>query len=238
MNHPASADFPLRSVKPELTRRQTAFLLGGLLFSACPICTASAARGIGCNLSRQAKQGMPNLIVGSASPDDLGSEISLLNTRFRVRPYFAFYDDSDDPNAYASPDLYDENFPDGTVLFGKNLRASLEGNSHGRLITASILAHEWAHIKQYQKKKIREWVVQDELSADFLAGWYFRQTGRSDADLKIVESSFGGLGDTEYTNPEHHGTPRQRGGTFRLGTSVKNLSSVEDALRASYVGAL
>ena len=138
----------------------------------------------------------------------------------------------------------------GAVLLGVNLikdlltRPGASTQLSNAWSIAAVLAHEWAHIAQFNTGVWArdERVVGMELMADAISGWYLakklqmlgrtlgpvyvQQTGASDqsAAARAVYS----LGDTNFTSRDHHGTHEQRlhafvtghnmgmqGGTFR-----------------------
>lgn len=76
-----------------------------------------------------------------------------------------------------------------------------------------------------------------ELHADFLSGFYMR--GKQDGslaadDYKGYADAFFGLGDYEFTNTEHHGTPQERYLALKAGFNLRARNesmSVPDAAR-------
>jgi hypothetical protein len=148
----------------------------------------------------------------------LGMMLANLAGRFQVRPGFGFYDDSGSPNALA---LKESKFPDshGTVLFGlKMIEAGLRGKAHGDMFVMGICAHEFGHIVQffssYYTRLVGGHSTQKlvELHADFLSGYYIglRNVDYSIRELVDLGRSWEALGDSDYTNINHHGTAEER----------------------------
>ena len=86
----------------------------------------------------------------------------------------------------------------------------------GASIVRSILAHEWGHILQFKKNKIGDWTVQHELSADDMSGWYLSRLRETESNISRIKNAFFSLGDVDYTDKDHHGTPMQRAAMFDL----------------------
>lgn len=102
----------------------------------------------------------------------------------------------------------------GTIELGKSLLAFEYKQPSGNYIVMAIMAHEFAHLVQFQHPEIR-WTssAQQELHADFLAGWYIGQyikkysygsSERSNIPSAVM-LGFGQLGDEEYWSMNHHG---------------------------------
>jgi hypothetical protein len=108
----------------------------------------------------------------------LAQTLAKISQVFDVGPGFAYYDDYESANAYAT-DVPRLNGADGTVLFGQRLfQRVMDSNDHPDLGVATICAHEFGHILQY-KHKLDQKVGQDqptvkrvELQADFFAGYF------------------------------------------------------------------
>lgn len=87
----------------------------------------------------------------------------------------------------------------------------------------AILAHEFAHALQHQNGMFIYWKEgkQPELHADFLAGFYMGKNGLvSKHDLKSFVDEFFELGDYNYFDADHHGTPVERSCAFLEGYKV------------------
>ena len=147
----------------------------------------------------------------------IGTTLTRISGLFDVYPGFGFYEDEEEPNAFATPKTVIQGTK-GTVAFGYTLlRNSLRTNPSGISIMG-IIAHEFGHIVQYEQgienrlKKGQSTVRLSELHADFLAGFYAgrRKLNFSDMDTDGLGDTFLGIGDFNYKNPQHHGTPQER----------------------------
>ena len=162
-------------------------------------------------------------LLGSSGNKDLDRSINLelqhVSDCLNVLPSFGFYDDGEDLNAFA---LDETVIPQtqGTVIFGKNLLIE-ELNAHewGGLAIAGIMAHEFAHIYQYQSKfyqlltRGKDTDKQLELHADYLAGYYLglKRLKSGEIDIKAFFDSMYLKGDNDFNSADHHGTPEERG---------------------------
>jgi uncharacterized protein len=85
---------------------------------------------------------------------------------------------------------------------------------YGDAALAYILAHEYAHATQVAGGSRLRNITQIELQADCLAGYYmgmmsdFVTFDRQDIE-EIAEIAFR-VGDYEFNNRQHHGTPKER----------------------------
>src|SRR5215472_16171843 len=61
---------------------------------------------------------LPAAVLRSDQYVALQNIISHIFRDFQVRAEVYFYNDQGSPNAFATPDVYDPNFPDGSVMFG------------------------------------------------------------------------------------------------------------------------
>jgi uncharacterized protein len=84
---------------------------------------------------------------------------------------------------------------------------------YGDAALAYILAHEYAHAVQITSgTRIRN-ITQLELQADCLAGYYMGVMPDVTFDRQDIEEIAGiayQVGDYEYNNKQHHGTPKER----------------------------
>jgi hypothetical protein len=255
-----------------LTRRDMA--VGGLLTivwssTACT-CWAAAARTrhtFGCVLADDevaqflaTSTGQQMFATGSepviASSGDrefdyaLAQTLSRITDTFRVLPGFAYYDDFDGPNAYATTTVRMTK-ADGTVLFGQRyLKAALAQPEHPDVVVAAICAHEFGHILQYKlnlKKTIlagQQTVKRIELHADYLAGfyagtWKLRKPGYPAAVFATQQYS---AGDLQVNSPKHHGSPDERAAAVVRGFEVahRERRNLADAIQIgiNYVSTL
>ena len=85
----------------------------------------------------------------------------------------------------------------------------------GGAAVAGIAAHEGAHILQFFSPVGRLLARGDtartmELHADFLAGYYFGATGRTERSIDVFGESLFERGDYDFNSRDHHGTPDER----------------------------
>ena len=166
-----------------------------------------------------------------------------LRRLFGVSAELGFFDDGKEPNAFATP-LRRRGVvgTDGTVLLGLRLVAITarrnELNRRWKQRLTAIVAHEWAHILQHVRQYRTASYKAAELHADYLAGWFLGRTtppagGQAAKDEAMYRFFF--LGDTEYTNPTHHGTPMERVSAitsgFELAATVDKVDVAFDARR-------
>ncbi|API53048.1 hypothetical protein BMW22_16765 [Rhizobium leguminosarum] len=141
-----------------------------------------------------------------------------------VTPAFAFYDEE---NAQASPDINPRVAGTwGTVLFGRPLfRKEMEVQDKTGLTVIAIIAHEFAHIHQYALNLDKELlegqptVKRLELHADILAGFFLGARKREAPSLSMYSAGevFNRIGDSKFTDRNHHGTPLERVSASQFG---------------------
>jgi hypothetical protein len=149
----------------------------------------------------------------------LGRALLRLAEAFDVYPGFGFIDDSDGENAYAAREDRIAG-THGTVYFGLTLfRRTMARFDDGGMAVLAICAHEFAHIHQFWSgyhKELTETldgkVRLAELHADYLAGYFLarRKAEYTQLNIQGAGALIESLGDTEFSSPEHHGTPAQR----------------------------
>jgi predicted metalloprotease len=91
---------------------------------------------------------------------------------------------------------------------------------------------------QFKERYENDWGLRHELIADYLAGWYLTRTQGEQKDIALSASQFfSNLGDTDFANIDHHGTPRQRssmllqgGNMFEFGNRVPGNTPVDPQL--------
>ena len=162
-------------------------------------------------------------LMSSSGNKDLDRSINLelqhISDSLNVLPGFGFYDDSDELNAFALDETIIPNTR-GTVIFGKQLlMEELNAHEWGGLAIAGIMAHEFAHIYQYQSPFYRmltrgeDTDKQLELHADYLAGYYLglKRLRTGEIDIKAFFDSMYLKGDNDFNSADHHGTPEERG---------------------------
>lgn len=222
---------------------------GGLAACACP-CLARSAGAIespGCVLtdadgeklyphgtataSVQSFTGRDTIIARSGDRD---FDLALAQTLFKlskaldVSPGFAFYDDHDGFNAYATR-VVRLNGADGTVLFGEGfLRQLRRGKESPEVAVAAVCAHEFGHILQFKHKlaaRVRNGdstVKRTELQADFFSGYFagLRKKERPSYPAAVGALAQYNVGDNRVNSPQHHGTREERGAAFVRGYDV------------------
>ena len=178
--------------------------------------------------------GFYNSTGNSALDQAFSLEVQFLQNVFQVQPRFLFYDDSNSPGAFA--------YTQGVVTFGLNLMRNQfrQASFGGPLGIAAIMAHEYAHILQFQTgtPSNTDTTIHRELHADFMAGWYL--ANRSNY---LATDVLGGLltmhsiGDRQFYSLDHHGTPEERLIATAVGVTSENLSRKQAYSRGwEYVG--
>ena len=136
-----------------------------------------------------------------------------------MQPSLAFLDDRQSRNAFAiRQDIISGRSRHGAVAMGVHLiqeflQLRTPNPYTNALCIQAVLAHEWAHIAQYNFGVRASRTVYAELMADFIAGWYL---GYKDAffgyqsDPTAPMIAMASRGDTNFNSPEHHGTPQER----------------------------
>ena len=165
-------------------------------------------------------------------------ELKRVNHAFAINPGYRYFDDHGGGNALALQRTLIRNTR-GTILFGLRLVTSELGEEFGGAAVAGIAAHEGAHILQFFSHFIHRLAGDGtarsmELHADFLAGYYFGVTGRTDRSIDAFGSSLFAKGDYNYNDPGHHGTPDERLDAMHLG--YREASRGTSLMRAVEVG--
>jgi hypothetical protein len=160
----------------------------------------------------------------------LARTLAKISDLFGVLPGFAYYDEQDSVNAYAT-DYSRMAKADGTVLFGvrllKKLLAEFSNDSPDAAV-AAVCAHEFGHIVQYQKK-LTEIVGAGEtnarrieLQADYFAGYFAgaRKRERPEFPAAVFAQTQFNSGENMINHPDHHGTPDERAAAVIRGFEV------------------
>ena len=213
-------------------------VLAGLLGIGCiPRCACAQAGYFGCVISDQrlaATLGNDPMMFafdinkdayenGSGNKDfdrALAITLTKLSDSFDILPGFAFFHEGDEgANAFASRSRR-LGRADGSVVFGKVLlNLLMRSRDNPELRVAAVCAHEFAHIMQYRLSLENRLVGPDrrvkrlELHADFMAGYFagLRKKERPDFPAAVFAQTQFSFGDTQYNDPDHHGTPDERG---------------------------
>lgn len=151
------------------------------------------------------------------------SEIEHICGVFGLNPVdFAFYDDENQPNAWAKCGC-DHSNCSGTVRLGRNLlRKELTERYAGDYAVVGILAHEIAHVLQCRKGWSSNNEVR-ELHADFLAGYYMAvRSYYTYTNINSFAASLFEKGSYDIFRDDFHGTPEQRVQSMTLGALQAN----------------
>ena len=180
----------------------------------------------------------------------LAQTLSRLTDTFRVLPGFAYYDDFEQPNAYATSVVRMAK-ADGTVLFGqRKLKQLLAWPEHPDVAVTAVCAHEFGHILQY-KLNLKPIILAGqrttkrlELHADYLAGYYagFLKLKTPTYPAAVFATQKYSSGDWNVNSPTHHGTPNERAAAIVRGFEVayRERRNLSDAVRigVNYVSTL
>jgi hypothetical protein len=150
----------------------------------------------------------------------INAELFHLSERFKILPGFGFFDEGrpNQANAFATVETYVSG-TNGTVVFGKYLLGKeMASSDYGGLAVAGIMAHEFAHIFQFQTDYYQRLTQNQpthkllELHADYLAGYYLglKLAQEKEIDIKVFLDSLYAKGDTNFYSKTHHGTPIDR----------------------------
>jgi hypothetical protein len=162
---------------------------------------------------------------------------------FDVLPGFAFYDDRDGLNAYATPRVRMER-AHGTVLMGQRLlRRLMRQPEAPDACIAAVCAHEFGHILQYKQgldAKLnygQPTVKRVELHADFFAGYFagVRKRERPSFPAAVFAMTQFTFGDNMVSEPLHHGTAAERGAAVVQGfeAAYRDRLALGDAIERS-----
>jgi hypothetical protein len=164
----------------------------------------------------------------------LSKEGTYLEEIFAVKVKLQIFDDSNEPNAYATSESINPLSFDGTVYFGLQLLADELKEANGYASVNGILAHEYGHILQ-EKLDCKLEGAQRELHADFMAGFYMGKRGIYTADeIKQFSVSLFKKGDKHVWDASHHGTPKKR--LLTLLTGYFYASKTDSPSEAYYAG--
>lgn len=234
--------------------------LGLALAACCPTAVSANERTVrlkGALCARTIQLGTEMVTIDSSTGEkildsQLSMEASRLASVFEVRPGLVILKSPDRlaRNALAVQSNY---VPECggckyTVMLGKTrILSELQEVNHrgwGGITVAGIMAHEFAHIYQFNtqyRQRLRELddtVKPIELHADFLAGYHLGLKRRSGAPMDIGAWMDGAylLGDYDYNNEGHHGTPQERQRAVREGyrTGVEGHQPVSEAAKIGY----
>lgn len=111
-------------------------------------------------------------------------------------------------------------YQNGNIYFGEAIYN--DALKYGQIAPVMILAHEYAHQVQFRISgvpSVNENTARAvELESDGFAGYYLRRGYNASWEDAAPAFNFAyGIGDYNYNNPGHHGTPAQRRSACRLG---------------------
>ncbi len=163
-----------------------------------------------------------------------------------VSPGFAYYDDGNEHNAYATRQQR-LNGADGTVLFGRGMLSKIMARpEHPDVAISAVCAHEFGHILQF-KHSLEDKVLAGqptvkrlELQADYFAGYFAgkRKLEKPDYPAAVFAMTQESFGDNQLNHPGHHGTPDERAAAivqgFQAGKENKSLPAAIE-LSLNYV---
>lgn len=132
---------------------------------------------------------------------------------------FAFLNDCNSPNALANPN-------DKSILFGIGMAADLLNKFGSNIPLWQVMAHEWGHQVQFALGD--NWlnaatVAPKELEADMFSGFYIQNTKQGQVTQSDINASLNAafmLGDWNFNERNHHGTPNQRVAAVLAGSRV------------------
>lgn len=114
--------------------------------------------------------------------------------------------------------------PQGFILFGINLTIGTILDTGSELPLAGALAHEWAHQVQFEfgwSDDGEPTVRSTELEADAFSGYYMGLAKSwSGEEIDTYFQTLFDLGDYQFNDPMHHGTPEERVAAGALGLLV------------------
>lgn len=123
-----------------------------------------------------------------------------------MRPTVSPWNDCTSPNALSHPL--------GFILYGINFANFAIMRTLSELPIAGVLAHEYAHQLQFYfnwMNPTAPTVRDSELEADAFSGYYMALAkGWAGAQLQSYFDFIFSLGEYNFNNPNHHGTPNQR----------------------------
>lgn len=213
-------------------------------YKGCTLSAASAKGLLGNATVHSFRSGTEPIMASGNTTFDraLAHTLAKLTRTFGILPGFAYYDDSNGHNAYATSSQI-LNKSDGTVMFGLGLLGKLmAGNDHPSLSVAAICAHEFGHILQYKHGLMsvvnegRTTVKRSELQADYFAGYFagVRKREKPDFPAAVFAKTQHAFGDNMVEHPDHHGTPTERADAIIAGFNFAiEGGTVSNAITAS-----
>jgi uncharacterized protein len=106
---------------------------------------------------------------------------------------------------------------------------------YGDAALAYIVSHEYSHAVQTKARLDMSNITRVELQADCLAGYYMGVMPDVTFDLEDIQqiaSQASAIGDYEFNNAQHHGTPEQRRNSVLIGFGA---SQQKNGIRACLI---
>jgi hypothetical protein len=129
-------------------------------------------------------------------------------------------------------------FPQGYILFGRNLFFDIIYATGSTLPNATVLAHEWAHQVQFRygwMNNNEPTVRRTELEADAFSGYYtLLIKSWAINQFNAVFATLYNLGDYQYNNRGHHGTPQDRVNAGYLGMNTA-VFALQNGITYNYI---
>lgn len=122
-------------------------------------------------------------------------------------------------------------FPDGYILFGRNMVYDVILSTNSEIPVAGVLAHEFAHQIQFAygwQNNYEPTVRRTELEADAFSGFYLAMVKASaGAEIGTYFDTLFNIGDYQFNNAGHHGTPTERraAGIYGLEVAFQSMST-------------
>lgn len=146
------------------------------------------------------------------------------------------------PNDRGSYAIGDGSGVDDELYFGIPLIKSSSKFSESDAFFAFLVAHEMAHLFQYKTMTTNRFFTRDnlkfnsaELQADFLAGSVLCTSNLVDAELyNTVFKAAEYLGEYEFNDVRHHGTPSQRSYVVGYGLQSCGIQELSELLEKSF----
>jgi len=171
----------------------------------------------------------------------LAQSLGMLSRMFEVLPGFAYYRETEGPNARATSQVLLER-TDGTVLFGLQfLQMLLSRPAHGDASVVAVCAHEFGHIVSYKRGLIGQLSpnpaqpFRAEQFADFMAGYFGGRRKLERPDFPAVvfattQRDFGGQ------TRGSHGTSQERGSAVEAGflSAYQQRHDINAAVQAGF----
>lgn len=177
---------------------------------------ASHAQSVGCNANIGSRPDQTFQLINSSGSQSIDAFVSrdlgVLRVYFKVNPSFYYYNDGESPNAQAMPTVEDSRYPDGTIIFGMSMLQKEFNTSKDGTTIPLLMAHEAAHILDDKYNIVTSYpTITRELFADYMAGTFLRYRSiLVGTNTEAVLYSFFSKGDSEFNNPDHHGTANER----------------------------